>query len=105
MGTTVRKMISAVRFSKETWFPFCRSSRKSARFNARITSSPETLGSFGTSIGNFDRCPEFLRFDRSVFRRAPSFQVKFDGFAQISASTFDIVALRGDTQLGAAGDV
>ena len=67
--------------------------------------SPETLGSFGTSIGNFDGCPEFLRFDRPVFRRAPSLQIQFDGFAQISASTFDIVALRRNTQFRTAGDV
>jgi hypothetical protein len=66
---------------------------------------PETLGSFGTSGRNSDRCPEFLRFDRAVFRGAPGFQIQLDGFAQISASTFDIAALRSNTQFRAAGDV
>ena len=103
MGTTVRKTISAVRFSKETWLPFCGSSRKPAGFNARITRSPETLGSFATSRRNFDGSPEFLRFDRPVFRRAPGFQIQFDGFAQISASSFDIAALRSNTQFWTAG--
>ena len=105
MGTTVRKTISAVRFSKETWLPFCRSSTKPAGFHARITRSPETLGSFATSRRNFDGSPEFLRFDRPVFRRAPGFQIQFDGLAQISASSFDIVALRSNTQFWTAGDV
>jgi hypothetical protein len=31
--------------------------------------------------------------------------VQLDGFAQISTSTFDIVALRSDTQFRAAGNV
>jgi hypothetical protein len=105
IGTTVLNTISVERFSKETWLPFCRSSTKPARFNARTTRSPEILGSFGTSGRNFDRCPEFLRFDRPVFRRAPGFQIQFDGLAQISASSFDVVALRSDTQFRAAGDV
>jgi hypothetical protein len=95
IGTTVLNTISVERFSKETWLPFCRSSTKPARFNARTMRSPEIL----------DRCPEFLRFDRPVFRRAPGFQIQFDGLAQISASSFDVVALRSDTKFRAAGDV
>jgi hypothetical protein len=105
IGTTVREMISAERFSSETWLPFCRSSTKPARFNARITRSPETLGSFGTSGGNFDGCPEFLRFDGPVFRRTPGFQVQFDGLAQITSRTFNVAPLRSHSQFRAAGDV
>ena len=77
--TTVLNTISAERFSEETWLPFCR----------RSTNPAETLGSFGTSIGNFDGCP----------------QIQFDGLAQIPASTFDIVALRSDTQFWTAGEL
>ena len=43
------------------------------------------------------------RFDG--FGCGPGFQIQFDGFAQISASTFDIVAFRSNTQFRAAGDV
>jgi hypothetical protein len=35
----------------------------------------------------------------------PGFQIQFDGFAQISACTFDIAALRGYARFRAAGDV
>ena len=35
----------------------------------------------------------------------PGFQIQFDGLAQVSPSAFDIVALRGDTQFWAAGDI
>jgi hypothetical protein len=105
IGTTVLNTISAERFSKDTWLPFCRNSTKPARFSARMTRSPETLGSFGTSGRNFNRCPEFLRFDRPVFRCAPGFQIQLDSFAQISSSTLNVVTLRGDAQLRAARDV
>ena len=35
----------------------------------------------------------------------PGFQIQFDGFAQVSTSTFDIVALRGDARFRAASNV
>jgi hypothetical protein len=35
----------------------------------------------------------------------PGFQIRLDGFAQIPTSTFDIVALRSNTQFWAAGYV
>jgi hypothetical protein len=38
------------------------------------------------------------------FRSAPGFQIQFDGFAQISASTFDITSLRGDAEFRATSD-
>jgi hypothetical protein len=105
IGTTVRNTISEVRFSSETWLPFCRNSAKPARFNARITRSPETLGSLGTSVRDFDRRPEFLTLDGPFFRRAPGFQIQFDGFAQISASILNVSALRSYAQFGASRDV
>jgi hypothetical protein len=105
IGTTVLNTISVERLSKETWLPFCRSSTKPARFNARTTRSPEMLGSLATSGRNFDRRPEFLRFDRPVFRGAPGFQIQLDSFTQISASTLDVVALRSDTEFGAACNI
>ena len=105
IGTMVLNTISEERLSKETWLPFCRSSTKPARFNARTTRSPEILGSFATSGRNFDRRPEFLRFVGAVFRGAPGLQIQFDGFAQISASAFDVVTLRSDAQFWTAGDV
>jgi hypothetical protein len=52
-----------------------------------------------------NRRASFLRFDRPVFRRAPGFQIQLDGFAQIFSSAFAVVALRGDTQFQAAGDI
>ena len=39
------------------------------------------------------------------FRRAPGFQIHFDGFARVTSRTFDVVTLRGDAQFRAAGDV
>lgn len=105
IGTTVLKTLSLERFSNETWLPFCRNSTKPARLRARITRSPETLGNFGTSVRNFHRRPEFLRLDRSFFRRAPGFQIQLNSFAQIPARAFYIAALRSDAQLRASSDV
>lgn len=39
---------------------FWRSSIKPARFSARISLSPETLGSLGMLLGYIDKCPERL---------------------------------------------
>jgi hypothetical protein len=105
IGTTVLKTLSVERFSKETWLPFWRNSTKPARLRARITRSPETLGNFATSVGDFDRRPEFLRLGRSLLRRAPGFQIQLDGFAQVSARAFHIAALRSHAQLRASRDV
>ena len=105
IGTTVRNTISEVRFSSETWLPFCRNSAKPARFNARTTRSPETLGSLGTSVRDFHRGPEFLSPERPLFRCAPGFQVQFNGFAQISASILNVSALRSYPQFGTSRDV
>jgi hypothetical protein len=102
IGTTVRKTIPEVRFSKETWLPFCLNSANPARFNARTTRSPETLGSLGTSVRDFDRRPEFLAFYGSFFRSAPGFQIQFDRFAQISTSSLDVSALGSYTQFRAS---
>lgn len=105
IGTTVLKTLFAECFSKETWLPFCRNSTKPARFRARSTRSPETLGNFATSVRDFHRRPEFLWLDRSLFRRAPGFQIQLNGFAQIPTRTFNIVALRRHTELRASSDV
>lgn len=104
-GTTVLKTRSAVRFSKERWLPFWRNSTKPARFSARTTRSPETLGNFGISVRDFDGGPKRFAFGRGTFGKAPSFQVQLDGFAEASAGTFNVASLRRDIQLRAAGYV
>jgi hypothetical protein len=105
MGTTVLNTLSPARFSKETWLPFWRSSTKPALFNAHTTRSPETLGSLDILVGDFYGSPEGLAFGRPLFGNAPGFQVKLDGFAEVSASALNILSLRCDAQLGAASDI
>lgn len=56
------------------------------------------------SVGDFDGCPKRLAVDGSLFGDAPSFEVEFDGFAQIGAGALDVFALGGNVQFGAAGD-
>src|ERR1700675_600693 len=103
-GTTVLKTCSPIRRSSETRLPFWRSCTKPARFSALITLSPETLGSFGMSSGDFDGRPERLAFC-GTFRSAPCFEVKFDRLAQTGSSRFDVFALRRHVELRAPGDV
>lgn len=54
---------------------------------------------------DFYDCPEGLLFRSGVFRATPSFQMKFDGFAQIRPSRFDVLALRRDVEFGASRDI
>src|SRR5256885_9388050 len=91
--------------SSDTWLPFWRSSTNPARFSARITRSPETLGSFGISAGDFQSCPERLALSWTLFWNAPGFEVELDRFAQVGARRFDVLALRRDIQLRTSGDV
>lgn len=99
IGTTVLKAPSGERFSKETWLPFWRNSTNPARLSARTTRSPETLGSFATSMRDFYGCPKLLGLERSLFRHAPGFQVQLDSFPKIPSSALDIAALRSHAQL------
>src|SRR5438445_9613471 len=105
MGTTVLKTNSAVRFSNDTWLPFCLNSRKPARLSARTTRSPETLGSLGMSVGNFDGRPERGTVHGALFRHSPGFQIKLDRLAQVCAGVFDVRALRCNAQFRATGHV
>jgi hypothetical protein len=104
-GTTVLNTPSVERFSKETRLPYWRNSTKPARLRARTTRSPETLGNLATSVRDFDGRPEFLWLDRSLFRRAPGFQIQLNSFAQIIARAFHVAALRSHAQLWASSDV
>src|SRR5437899_8728651 len=105
MGTTVLKTNSAVRFSNDTWLPFCLNSTKPARLSARTTRSPETLGSLGMSVGDFDGRPERGTVHGALFRHSPGFQIKLDRLAQVCASALDVRALRCDAQFRAPGHV
>jgi hypothetical protein len=104
-GTTVLKTRSDARFSRETWLPLWRNSTKPARFSARSTRSPETLGSFGMSMRNFDGSPECFAFGCRAFGNAPSLQIKFDGFAKAGAGALDVFSLRSDVQLRATRNI
>ena len=105
IGTTVLNTRSAVRFSRETWLPFWRNSTNPARFSARISRSPETLGSFGMSMRDFDGSPECLAFGCRAFGDAPGLQVQFDGFAKAGAGCLDIFSLRSDVQRRATRNI
>jgi hypothetical protein len=78
---------------------------KPARFRALTARSPETLGSLGISVGDFDCCPERRAVRRTPVGEAPGLEVKLDGLAQAGAGRFDVFALRGDGEFGAASDV
>jgi len=105
IGTTVLKVPSEVRFSRDTWLPFWRNSTKPARFSARTTRSPETLGSFGMLVRDFDCGPERFAFRCRTLGNAPSLEVKLDGFAKAGAGALDIFSLRSDVQFRTACDV
>jgi len=70
---------------------FCRNSENPARFKARTTRSPETLGSLGMSMRDFDGRPERRVFGWPFFREAPCFEVKLDGFAEVGTSALNIL--------------
>jgi hypothetical protein len=82
-GTTVRKVFSPTLLSSATWLPFWRRTSKPARFNARTSRSPETLGSLVMSVGYFDKRPESLLRSYWQVGNSPGFNVKFDRFAKI----------------------
>src|SRR5271169_4861031 len=105
MGTTVRNTFSPARFSSDTWLPFCLNSTKPAFLRARITRSPETVGSFVISLGDFDYSPERGLAARRRLGGAPSFEIKLNGLAQVGPSRFDIFSLRGNAKLRTAGDI
>jgi hypothetical protein len=105
IGTTVLNTRSLVRFSSDTWLPFWRNSTKPARFSARTTRSPETLGSFGILVRDFDCGPERFAFRCRTLGNAPGLQVQLDCFAKAGTGALDIFSLRSDTQLWAARDI
>ena len=105
MGTTVLNTTSPSRFSSDTWLPFWRSSKKPARFSARMTRCPETLGNFGMLLGDFDGGPKRFGIRRPRFRGAPGFEVQLDRFLKIRARALHISALRRDAELRAAGNI
>ena len=104
-GTTVLKTTSPVRLSRETWLPFWRNSTKPARFSARTTRCPETLGSLGMLLGDFDGGPEGFCVRESFFGYTPGFQVKLDRFAKVCPRALDVLALRRYVELRATCDV
>jgi len=89
-------------FFERNMAAFWRNSTKPALFSARTTRSPETLGSFGMSVGDFDRCPELRGFGGPRLGHAPGFEVELDRFAKVGPGTFDVLALGSDTQFRAA---
>ena len=101
-GTTVLKTRSDVRFSSDTWLPSWRNSMKPARFRARTTRSPETLGSFGISMGDFHGGPESFSVGGRPVRNPPSFEVQLNRLTQVCPSALYVFSLRGDVQLRAA---
>jgi len=105
IGTTVLNTRSLVRFSNDTWLPLWRNSTKPARFSARTTRSPETLGSFGILVRDFDCRPERFTLRSRTLGDAPGFQVKLDGFAKAGACALDIFTLRSDVQLWTARNI
>src|ERR1700735_2361569 len=74
-GTTVRNTLSPVRFSRETWLPFCRSTLKPARLRARTRRSPDMLGSRLILFCDFDECPERLLRNDVRVGPAPGFKI------------------------------
>jgi len=105
MGTTVRKTFSPARFSSDTWLPFCRNSTKPAFLRARTTRSPETVGSFVISFGDFYDSPEGRFATGRRLWDAPRFEIQFNGFAQVGPSRLDIFPLRCNAKFRAARDV
>src|SRR5579859_5557373 len=57
------------------------------------------------SAGNFDGGPELGSFGGPSIGSAPSFQIEFDGLAQIGACRFHVFPLRSYTEFGAARDI
>src|SRR5579859_2261176 len=57
------------------------------------------------SAGNFDGGPELGSFGGPSIGSAPSFQIEFDGLAQIGACRFDVFPLRSYTKFGASRDI
>ena len=105
IGKTVLQTRSDARSSRDTWLPFWRNSTNPVRFSARTTRSPETLGSFGMSMRNFDGSPECFAFGCRPFRNAPGLQIEFDSFAKARASALDVFPLRSDVQLWATRNI
>jgi hypothetical protein len=72
------------------------------RSNQALTGDAWQLGHL---LCDFDNGPErlFPRINR--FRGAPCFEVELDGFTQVCAGRFDVLALRSDTKLRTAGNV
>lgn len=105
IGTTVRNTWPSIRFSSETWLPFCRNSTNPALISARTTRSPETEGSLVISLRDFDDGPEGSLAIRGRVRGAPSFEVKLDCLAEIGAGGLDVLPLRRNAELWAARDV
>lgn len=104
-GTTVRRTLSPILFSSETWLPFCRRTTNPTRLSARTSRSPEMLGNRGTSPCNLDERPERLLRYAIRFGRTPRLKIKLDGFPQTRPGRFNVLALRRHTEFGAAGHI
>src|SRR5260370_175439 len=76
-----------------------------ARFNARLTRSPDTLCSMGISMRDFDGRPEGRRFSRPLFGNAPSLEIEFDGFAEVGAGPLTPPPQRRHAQYRATREV
>src|SRR6266849_8041998 len=79
---------------------------KPARLSARTRRSPDMLGSLaiGDLVSDFYKRPKGLLRGVGLWG-APGFQVHLDGFAKVGPRGFDILALRGNTQFRAPGDI
>src|SRR5260370_38117551 len=102
MDTTVLKTRSLVCFSNDTWLPLWRNSMKPPGFSARTTRSPETLGSFGILVRDFDGGPERFTLRSRTLGDTPDLQVELDRFATAATGALDIFPLRSDVHLRAA---
>src|SRR5260370_40096537 len=101
----LKNAIACVCFSNDTWLPFWRNSMKLVDFSGGTTRSPETLGSFGILVRDFDGGPERFTLRSRTLGDTPGLQVELDRFAKAGTGALDIFSLRSDVQLRAARNV